>query len=233
MIVIVDSRKLMVSTSGLQIPLQSTPSPHQKTFLVAETWKHRGLKLQFGCCSKKSCAKVIFVLGQFIHWSSPVPPPPDGNHQISQRNEQKGLCRSLCKLDLLPQCVGPDGSTAWLWLPSEDPQVQVWGETPWERSTSQGCQPAHRGTRWCAGHIPFCHNWLQEVTNISSEKSVLVTLQAVVSPHETPIAKTTQGPWPPVVALKLKYRVAFRNVDQLPVAGGKITIQPSKSSSFP
>lgn len=36
MIVIIDSRKLMVNTSGLQIPLQSTPAAHQKT-LLAET----------------------------------------------------------------------------------------------------------------------------------------------------------------------------------------------------
>lgn len=36
----------MVSTSGLQIPLQSTLSDRQKT-LLAEAQKYRGLKMQF------------------------------------------------------------------------------------------------------------------------------------------------------------------------------------------
>lgn len=59
MIVIVDSRKLMVSTSALQIPLQSTPAAHQKTFLLAEAWKY-----SLDDVLKKSWAKVIFISRQ-------------------------------------------------------------------------------------------------------------------------------------------------------------------------
>lgn len=59
-----------------------------------------------------------------------------------------------------------------------------------------------------------------------------VALQVVVALHRTPIAKITKGPQPPVAALKLKYPMVFRNIDQLPVAGGKITIQPSKLLNF-
>lgn len=81
MIVIVDSRKLMVSTSGLQIPLQRTPAAHQKTFLLADTWKY-----SLGDVLKKLWAKVIFVLGLCVHASSPLSPAPNGNYQIGQRN---------------------------------------------------------------------------------------------------------------------------------------------------
>jgi len=59
-----------------------------------------------------------------------------------------------------------------------------------------------------------------------------IALQAVVALHKTSIAKISKGPQPPVAALKLKYPMAFRNLDQLPVAGGKIITQPSKLWSF-
>lgn len=59
-----------------------------------------------------------------------------------------------------------------------------------------------------------------------------IALQAVVALPKTSIAKITKGPQPPVAALKPKYPMAFRNLDQLPVAGDKITNQPSKSLSF-
>lgn len=46
--------------------------------------------------------------------------------------------------------------------------------------------------------------------------------------HKTPTGKITKHPQTLRATLKLKYPVALRNIDQMPVAGGKITIQLSK-----
>lgn len=89
------------------------------------------------------------------------------------------------------------------------------------RETQDAVQAVSPVTAGCKKSPPFL-----------GELVYSIALQVVVALHKTPTAKITKGPQPPVAALKLKYSMAFRNIDQLPLAGGKITIQPSKLLSF-
>lgn len=111
--------------------------------------------------------------------------------------------------------------------PGSSHKVQVWGETPERDPQLRGVSQPREAQDDLQATSPFCHSDYKTSLLFLRELVRSKALQVMVALHKTAIAEITKGP-----QHKVKYPMTSRNLDQLPVAGGKITIQPSKLLSF-
>lgn len=123
----------------------------------------------------------------------------------------KGLCCSPWETKL-PQCRAQLGALLGSGIPGSTHSAGLQWNLLRETATCQDVIQSAETQSNVQATSPVCHSWLLEVIPMSWGAGDF---------HKIPVS-----------ALKLKYPMAFRNIDQLPVAGGKITAQPPKFLCF-